>query len=272
MRWLRNRSLNSAALNIALGERMEARLRLLGVPADRIRVIPNWADGTLLHPVEHCANALRRDWDLSGKFVVGYSGNFGRAHDYATLLDAITRLERRRDPALASLATGEGTPPAPGADAPEIVWLFIGGGALIAALRNDVAARGLTSVRFKPYQPRDRLSESLSAADVHLVSLRPEIEGLIVPSKFYGIAAAGRPTIFIGDSDGEIARLLARHGCGVTVSEGDSAELARVVVDLAVNPARRDEMGAKARRAFVSEFDKAIAVGRWRALLEDLGR
>ena len=69
----------------------------------------------------------------------------------------------------------------------------------------------------RPYQPKERLGETLGIGDVHLVSLDPAMEGLIVPSKFYGIAAAGRPTIFIGAEDGEIARLLEANGCGFTV-------------------------------------------------------
>ena len=87
-------------------------------------------------------------------------------------------------------------------------------------LKADVARLGLESVRFKGYQPSALLAQSLSASDVHLVSLRPELEGLIVPSKFYGICAAGRPSIFVGDKDGEIARLISRHGCGRTLEWG----------------------------------------------------
>ncbi len=228
---------------------------------------------------------MRQEWGLAGKFVVGYSGNLGRAHDYATLLDAIALLDAKRgerqgveNACEARLRAVAGAPSEADetqcrteeADRPEVVWLFIGGGALFEALRHEVKERGLRSVRFEPYQPRERLSESLSAADVHLVSLKGELEGLIVPSKVYGIAAAGRPTIFIGDRDGEIARLLARHDAGVTITEGDSAELVRVVLDLAANPKRAQEMGANARRACLLDFDKDMAVSRWRALLAEL--
>ena len=116
-------------------------------------------------------------------------------------------------------------------------WLFIGDGALYERLKAAVSAQKLSNVDFKPYQPRERLAESLCAIDVHLVSLRPELEGLIVPSKFYGIAAAGRPTIFIGDPDGEIARLITKYECGLTVRQGDGAGLAEAVLELASNPA-----------------------------------
>jgi glycosyltransferase involved in cell wall biosynthesis len=123
---------------------------------------------------------------------------------------------------------------------------------------------------FKPYQPQARLAESLSASDVHLVSLRPELEGLIVPSKFYGIAAVGRPTLFIGDKDGEIARLLARHECGFTVAMGDGAGLAQIILNLAAQPTLCHNMGERARRASEGEFDRSIAIARWFKLLTEV--
>ena len=126
------------------------------------------------------------------------------------------------------------------------------------------------SVTFQPYQPREQLSESLSAADVHLVTLRPELEGLIVPSKVYGIAAAGRPVIFIGDKDGEVARLLATFACGVTIAQGDAARLAATVISLARNKDEVLAMGTRARAAGETHFDKRKAVTRWRALFKDL--
>lgn len=270
MRWLRNRSLRQGSLNIALGEHMATRLAATGVAPDRVRIIPNWADGTLLKPVGHADNALRQHWRLAGNFVVGYSGNLGRAHECATLLDAITHLEAQLGIGTVSPTSGEPALDAIDGRGPQIVWLFVGGGALYETFKRDVIERRLSTVRFEPYQPRERLAESLSAADVHLVSLLPALEGLIVPSKFYGVAAVARPAIFIGDSDGEIARLLARHSCGITVTQGDAAGLAQTVLDLSANPARCREMGSNARRTFEAEFDKGIAVRRWQQLLAEL--
>src|SRR5262249_23188636 len=131
------------------------------------------------------------EWGLQHRFVVSYSGNLGRAHDSETILSAIAQIERI--PVLN----------------PPITWLFIGGGSLYDSLQTEVKRLGLKSVQFRPYQSREQLSQSLSAADLHLISLRPELEGLIVPSKFYGILAAGRASIFIGDPNSEIARTLA---------------------------------------------------------------
>jgi colanic acid biosynthesis glycosyl transferase WcaI len=235
----------------------------LGVSSDRVREVPNWADGKVIEPVNHAANALRLEWGCGDAFVVGYSGNLGRAHEIETLLDAVAIIERGGTSGLVDPVWG----------APwhrSILWLFIGSGALFDPLKAEVGRHNLSSVRFKPYQPSALLAQSLSAADVHLVSLRPELEGLIVPSKFYGIAAAGRPTIFIGDKEGEIARLIARHECGRTVAVGDGAGLARTILDLAADPVGCLRMGEHARRTFDDEFDKPIAIARWESLLHEI--
>lgn len=252
LRALRNASLRAAAMNVALGEKMSERLSSLGVASDRIAIIPNWADAELIQPVAPEDNPLRKEWGLDGSFVVGYSGNLGRAHDYRALLGAIEQLS--------------GGPSA----APTIRWLFVGGGALHDAFARELRAKGLKGVLFAPYQPRERLSESLSAADVHLVSLRPDLEGAIVPSKFYGVAAAGRPTIFIGDLDGEIARIIRRNDLGSVAPQGDGEELAAQILMLARDPDRRRDIGSKARRLCAEEFDKRVALDRWERLLERL--
>jgi colanic acid biosynthesis glycosyl transferase WcaI len=263
MRWLRNRSLQSARMNVVLGHRMAGRVMRLGVARDRIWTIANWADATILKPIDHAANVLRAEWGLDGKFVVGYSGNLGRAHDVDTLLDAMAIVEKGQETVTRPNASRCAYLP--------IFWLFVGSGTQFARLATEVARRGLTRTVFKPYQPQARLAESLGASDVHLVSLRPELEGLIVPSKFYGITAVGRPSIFIGDTDGEIARLIARYECGFTVAMGDGLRLAQCILALAGNADLRRGFGERARGACESEFDRSIAIARWEELLAAVG-
>ena len=156
------------------------------------------------------------------------------------------------------------------AAAPRIVWLFVGGGASMQSLQREVERQGLAPVLFKPYQPPDRLAESLSVADVHLISLRPALEGLIVPSKVYGIAAAGRAAIFIGDGDGEVARMLTRDESGVSVEEGDGEALAAAIKALATDPGRCRALGENARQAFERAYDKPLAMQRWDAVLREV--
>ncbi len=251
LRGLRARSLRKADRTVAIGAVMVEKLVALGVPRGRIATIPNWADGGGVRPLEHSMNPLRLEWGLGDQFVVAYSGNLGRVHDVETILAGISKVAEARP-------------------AREVIWLFIGGGAGSAPLKARIPSNLRDTVRFLPYQPRERLAESLSAADLHLVSLRPEFEGLIVPSKFYGIAAAGRPTLFIGDGEGEIAAVLRSAECGLTVAQGDGDGLAKAVLGLAADPARCAAMGARARALFEREYDKPVAVEKWRSLLASL--
>ncbi len=160
-----------------LGARMRDYFVSRRVSSESLHIIENWADGTAIRPRSAAASELRTRLGLQNSFVACYSGNLGRAHEYDTILGAAHALRDRSD----------------------FVFLMIGGGAKMDALRRSVAESGLTNFRFERYQPREALADSLSAADVHLTSLLPELEGLIVPSKIYRILAAGRPAIFIGD-------------------------------------------------------------------------
>ena len=123
-------------------------------------------------------------------------------------------------------------------------------------------------MRLHPYQPSELLPQTLSAADIHLISLRPEMEGLIVPSKFYGIAAVARPAIFIGSSQGEIARLIEHAKCGLTVEPGNAERLLDAIISLAQNRSLRSAMGLRARLAFEREWDKCHALARWEMVIE----
>ncbi|CCB66347.1 glycosyltransferase family 4 protein [Hyphomicrobium sp. MC1] len=249
LRIFRNASLRHAERNVAIGALMAERLQNIGVDRERIAVIPNWSDVEAIHPIAQSQNALRADWNLANKFVVGYSGNLGRAHDIETLLSAIAISERLP------------------ARTRAIHWVFIGGGAGYERLKREAELGEFKNVSFYPYQPRGALAESLSAADVHIVSLKPELEGLIVPSKFYGIAAAGRPTIFIGCSRGEVARDIVRHDCGATVAIGDALALVETINAMAQDPARCVGMGERARAMCEEKFSRTSAIAMWSRLL-----
>jgi glycosyltransferase involved in cell wall biosynthesis len=246
LRWLRNLSLRAAANNVVLGERMAARLLGQGISPSAITIIHNWSDSDAIHPVAPHENVLRDEWNLNGKFVVGYSGNMGRAHEFETLIDAAEQLQEYVD----------------------IVFLFIGSGAQRPVVEEMVKERGLGNIIFKPYQLRERLALSLSVPDLHVISLKSELEGLIVPSKFYGIAAAGRPTLFIGDIEGEIPRIVRKHQCGVVAGIGDVAEVVREITAFAHHQPQSPLLqGENARRLFEKFFTQYCAFSAWRQVL-----
>jgi colanic acid biosynthesis glycosyl transferase WcaI len=256
IRPLRNWSLHSAQTNVVVDSKMAERLETEGIPREKIRVIANWSDGTLIMPLAPAQNELRKTWALEECFVVGYAGNLGRAHDIATIIEAMTALQER--------AIGSPLDDV----ARRICFVFVGGGAQLAQLERAVLERRLTNVQTHPYQPRERLAETLGIADVHLVSLIPKLEGLIVPSKFYGVAAAGRPTIFIGSAEGSIARLIRQYDCGFAVASGDAGALVDRILRLANDPELCLRIGARARAAFEEHWDKGHALEQWLQVLK----
>jgi glycosyltransferase involved in cell wall biosynthesis len=246
LRWLRNLSLKQARTNVVLGEGMAARLRAEGIAADKIEVIHNWSPVEIAPPsAQPVPNPLRVEWQLGQKFVVGYSGNFGRVHDFTTALNAAAMLR----------------------DLPDVHFLFVGAGAQRAWVEARVKELGLSKVSFQPYQPIDRLALSLTVPDVHLVSLKPELEGLIVPSKFYSVLAAGRPVIFVGDPVSEMAKLIDEVDCGFTFGVGKHTELATTIRALAGQPDRVTAMGCRAQALWKSHFQQKLALARWEALV-----
>src|SRR5439155_21109431 len=147
-----------------------------------------------------------------------------------------------------------------------IAFVFIGSGVRMRELKAEARRREL-DLTFMDYQPRESLAQSLGAADVHLVSLRPQAEGLVVPSKFYGVAAVGRPVIYVGDPDGEVGSLVRRFDCGIAVRAGDGRGLADAIRRLAANPELCRALGDNARSAFDANWDRTIAAAKWADLL-----
>lgn len=245
---LRNTSLRLAAMNVVIGERMSEYFRRQGIAATQLRVISNWGHEGDIVPMPTSESRLRTSMHLSDKFVVAYSGNLGRAHDIETLYDAAWKLR----------------------DNSNIVFLVIGGGHGYDQLHLRAMQAGLLSIIFLPYQPLETLSDSMAAADLHLISLRPELEGHIVPSKFYGIASAARGMAFIGDEDGELARLIKQHACGFSVSPGEAESLAKRILELAGNLDICRGYGLAARELLERQFSRAQAHGQWHDLLRFL--
>ena len=228
---------------------MAAHLETLGsVPSSKVHVIHNWANGELIRPVAPDDNSLRREWTLTHTFVVGYSGNLGRVHEFDTLLGAAKLL----------------------GEEPDICFLIVGRGPRLHLVKERARKESLTNVRFEPHQDQESLSQSLGVADIHISTLHPDFEGLVLPSKLYGVMAAGRPTLFIGDPKGETAHILEETQSGVTVPTGDSAQLAKVIRELRTQPARCKAMGENARRAFESKYERRVALAQWDAMLDSL--
>lgn len=242
----RNAAWLGARASVALGEDMAQALALNGVPRERIFLIPNWAPRELHVPASAKAIAERRDqWGFGGKFVVAYSGNLGRVHEFATILDAAEQLK--------------------GDD--RIVFIFIGRGARFTEVATLARRRGLDNIRLLPPEPREGLAASLAAADAHLVTLRPDYARLVYPSKLAGVLAAGRPVLFVGPPHGDIAQLLKQENCGAAFAPGDAAAMAETIGRWRAEPGLPVRLGANARTAYERRFTFAAALDRWEELL-----
>jgi hypothetical protein len=157
--------------------------------------------------------------------LVMYSGNLGRAHEFETVLEAARLLKNQGEQG--------------------ILFLFVGEGPSRLVVERGAAAAGLSNVRFLPFQPGAEISESLGAADLHLVTMRQGMSGLVVPSKFYGVLAAERPCLFVGPLDSEVARVIREVGCGEVIGISEGAKLAMTIQAYRDRPDRISEVGGR---------------------------
>ncbi len=246
LRLLVNSSLRSADRVVAIGDTMKRRLEEKGVRSDRIRVIPNWVDVSRVRPAPR-DNPWAREHRLIRRFVVMHSGNVGYAQDLDTLIRACTFLR----------------------DLNNLAVRIIGGGARREELVQLARRLEADNVRFLPWQPYELRSLSISTADIHVVGLARGLAGYVVPSRLYGVLATGRPVIAAAEEESETAQLVARVGCGVVVPPGDPYALARAIRAAHDGEFDLAEMGRRARRFAESEGDRAIAIGRYEAVLSE---
>lgn len=249
LRAVSTRTLKSYDRIVVVGRCMRARLVGRGIAAQAVTVIHNWANADLVRPIPSKENPFRTEHGLRDRFVVMYSGNLGVAHPFEQVLDAAARLSTAL---------------------PEALILFVGDGPRLPWVKQQVQDRELGNVRCLPFQPKVRLSESLSAADLHLACMHDNLCGLVVPSKVYGVLAAGRPCLFLGPAESEAAQVIVENRCGEVICSRDGATLATRIREWCRDPERRDAAGRLAREA-AERWDLSQAAGAFTAVLEDAG-
>lgn len=223
---------------VCVGRCMQERFMEHGYPSGQLSVIPNWANTKSIHPIPHAENAFRQEHGLDGRKVVMYSGNLGLAHPLEALVEAAHALQL---------------------NLPEALFLFVGDGPRLPWLRKQIAERPLSNIRVLPFQPAQRLAESLSAADLHLACMERRLSGLVVPSKVYGILAAGRPCLFLGPETSEAAHLVLQANCGEVLDPEDGKLLADRIIWWMERDLSREQAGIRARRAAEAHGIEAAA-------------
>jgi UDP-GlcNAc:undecaprenyl-phosphate GlcNAc-1-phosphate transferase len=226
------RTYNRADQVVVLGNDMRRRLVLRGVDPKRIVCVPNWIDTQDVYPIKD-DNDFRRQHHLQDKFVVMHSGNMGLTQELDQLLDVAGRLRHN----------------------PRIVFLLLGDGVRRLELERKAQCEQLTNIRFLPYQAYEQLALTLSAADLHVVSMHRSIGGLLVPSKMYGIMASGTPTLAIVPRCSDVHRLVTSERIGFSVRPGDLDQVERLIEECANGCHDLEEMGLRARHLAESRFD-----------------
>lgn len=225
-----------------------------GIPSHGLHVIPNWADCAAIRPVEHAENPFRQSIAADEQFVVMHSGNMGLTQQ----LDQLVRA-----------ACGTHWPA-------EAKLVLIGSGAAKADLRKliDGCNAPLGRIELMDYQPREMLAESLSAADLHVASMHPNIAGCLSPSKLYGILAAGRPLLAIGPQGTELQRTIAENHLGWSLQAADPERIGNAVA-IAESEFRNDPVSyqarcQRARRLAIRRYDRTVITGLFADHLKQL--
>jgi colanic acid biosynthesis glycosyl transferase WcaI len=224
---------------IVLGEDMKERLIARGIAEAKIHVAENWADGAEITPLSF----------PQGPLVVHYSGNLGLAHESATISAVIGRL----------------------ANQPNFRFIFAGGGPRRPELEAYCRERSIKNVEFRSYCSNAELGQSLAEGDLGLVTQIPETLGSIVPSKIYGIMAAGRPLLYIGPDGSTPSRHIQSFDCGWRIQPGDVDGAIHLLLHLNANRHLLRESGSRGRAAFEQHFDRPIGVARILAIVLDSG-
>ena len=235
------RWLHAASKVVVLGRCMREHLEhTYDLPGHRIEVIPIGSDPNDIVPAPR-ESRFRARHGIEG-FVILYSGNFGRYHDFDTVLDAAKALK--------------------GA-ARSIQFVLVGGGAQKAHIAQRIADEKIGNVRLFDFVSKEDYADLLASADVSLVTLEPGMEGLCVPSKFYSILASGRPTVAAVSPRSEVARVIDEAQCGVHLSQGDAGQLVSVLTHLAAHPAEVERMGRNARRVLEEKYSTQGLAGQY---------
>jgi colanic acid biosynthesis glycosyl transferase WcaI len=215
-----------------------------GVPAEKIRCIPNWVDVKFIRPLPKIDNAFRHAHDLKDKFVVMYSGNIALTQGLKTVIRAAAQLQH----------------------VPEIVFVIVGEPQALAVLEETCVEHELENVRLLPFQPREQLPEMLAAADVGLVMQKSNVVSFNMPSKIQVLLASGRPIVASVPSTGTAARAIRQSGGGVVVAPEQPELLAEAILNLQANPAEAEALGLQGRRYAVLNYSFEQALSRYEEL------
>jgi len=244
MEWAMRRSMQSCARVAAISTDMQNHL-INRYRIQDVRLIPNLFP-EIINAVASAAQKENRGWQE--KTVVQYSGNFGVAHEYETLLGAVRLL----------------------ADEPGILFQIAGDGRNYDRLKKTCEKEALSNIVFEGYAPLSQLENHLAAADVSVVILSQAFQNVLLPSKYYGVLASGRAVLLISGCESDIKRDIQAMDIGSFVNHGECQKLALTLLAFRKLPKILKEMGLRARALYENEYSQEKIVAAYQKLLEDV--
>ena len=246
LEWIELRMYRDADAIVSVTQAFKIDLAQRGVDPAKIHVVLNGADLSQYRPLSKDETLLDQ-FELRGKFVVGYLGTHGMAHALDKVADAATILR----------------------DHPGIVFLFAGAGAKRAELEETVRARKLSNVRLIPSQPKALMPRLWSIHDLALIPLRnQDLFATVIPSKIFEAMAMGVP-VLMSVPEGEATRLVRATGCGDVVPPEDSQSMADAIVRLEQDPDQRARFRASGLAA-ASEYTRGKQAALMLRVLESV--
>ena len=237
-----NNALRSCSYVVAISKCMQRRIGQKNVEKSRLKVIENWFDASLF------THKKAEQLDLPEKFRVVFSGRLGRAHPITTILSAAKILNENDK---------------------DIEFLFMGEGEGYERVARERARMGLDNVRLIPYQPHGRYRKIMESGDIHLISIRPDVVGCLLPSRVYDIFAIKRPCIFIGPKKCELTTILEKYQAGLQIDQGKGEGLAQAIRQLRDNGEEWHILQQGSVQAG-QDYTPAASLEKWQKLITTL--
>jgi polysaccharide deacetylase family protein (PEP-CTERM system associated) len=249
-RWVDRICLRQSDRVVALGDYMKQKVIQKGAAPTRVSTISVWSGAEKFARRNRQDNPLRTEWNIGDRFTVLYVGNFGLGHDMDAIAGAVEKLK----------------------DDDSIRWLFIGDGKAKPNLERRISECGAKNIFVSGYQTRGQLADVLDLGDTHLVTLLPGWEGLILPSKFFSVLAAGKPVLWVGPENSECVTILNENQCGYQSKPGDGDALAREIQYLSAHRSDAQEMGRRGQVAYEMKYESQHACKAWQDVLHAIVR
>jgi colanic acid biosynthesis glycosyl transferase WcaI len=213
---------------------------------DKTEYIPLWQDNRLIFPIKFETSKFVTEQNLSDKFVVQYSGNMGLWNEVATIGKVVKQ------------------------NIENVEFIIIGSGIRKKELLDEFSGEDQKNIKIFPFQPNEIFNDTLSASHAHLVTLKKELAGIAVPSKIYGILAAGRPVIALVPENSEIAYILKEENCGFVINPDDLTGLYNAIQLLKSNENLVRKFGENSRKAFEQKYTTRIIAERYKTVMKQL--